>query len=63
MRAATNESRLGETVTYALLALGDGGPGAASALTLDTVVRALRAMGLEREARALALEAVLARAL
>jgi len=63
LRAATNESRLGETVTYALLALGDGGPGAASALTFDTVVRALRAMGLEREARALALEAVLARAL
>lgn len=63
LRAATNEARLGETVTYALLTLGEGGPGAASALTLDTVVRALRAVGLEREARALALEAVLARAL
>lgn len=51
---------VGETVVMALLALGEPGPAGANATTLGAVVEALRAVGLEAEARAVALEAVLA---
>lgn len=51
---------VGETVVMALLALGEPGPAGANATTLGAVVDALRAVGLEAEARAVALEAVLA---
>jgi len=50
--------RTGETVLLALSALGEGGPSATDSATLGEVVRSLGAVGLEHEARALALEAV-----
>ncbi len=53
--------RVGETVLLALLALGEAGPGRADPLTLRAVLTALRQAGLEREARAIALEAAIAR--
>lgn len=63
LRIATRGGRIGETVIYALLILGDTGPAGVSPQTLDEVVRALRAVGLEEDARAIAVEAVLARTL
>jgi hypothetical protein len=60
LRTATREGRMGETVIYALLILGDTGPAGVSPQTLDEVVRSLRAVGLDADARALAVEAVLA---
>lgn len=57
---AAEEGRRGETVLLALLALGDGGPGRANPIVLYRVIGALRAVGLDAEARALAVEAALA---
>lgn len=54
------EGRLGETVLNGLVALGPGGPARAQGQTVSRVVRALIAAGLRDEARALAIEAVLA---
>jgi hypothetical protein len=42
------------------LSLGDGGPAAAGLPTLEAVVTSLRSVGLESDARSLALEAALA---
>ncbi|MEW5704772.1 MAG: hypothetical protein AB1781_09355 [Pseudomonadota bacterium] len=56
---ASAAGRLGETVLLTLLSLGERGPAAASAVTLEAAVLALRAVGLDRDARALALEASL----
>ena len=55
--------RGGETVLLALLALGEAGPARADPLVLAAVLPALSAVGLEREARALAIEAAIARGL
>ncbi|MCH8182488.1 MAG: hypothetical protein IID55_04835 [Proteobacteria bacterium] len=63
LRIATRGGRIGETVIYALLILGDTGPAGVSPQTLEEVVRALRAVGLDEDARAIAVEAVLARTL
>lgn len=60
LAAAAAAGRTGETVLLALLALAEGGPPATDATTLGQVVRSLGAVGLEDEARALALEAVAA---
>ena len=60
LRRAAAAGAVGETVLMALLALGEPGPAGANATTLGAVVEALGAGGLEAEARALALEAVLA---
>lgn len=51
--------RLGETVLLALLAVGEAGPGRADPITLRAVLAALGQVGLESEARALALEAAI----
>lgn len=51
--------RVGETVLLSLLALGELGPEASDATTLVQVIRALRAVGLDKEARAVAVEAAL----
>jgi hypothetical protein len=59
--AAATAGRLGETVLLSLLNLGPGGPAAAHPLVLGEAVAALRRVGLEAEARQVALEAVLAR--
>lgn len=53
--------RAGETVLFVLLNLGSGGPAEASPATVAQTIRALRRLGLEQDARALALEALLAR--
>ena len=57
---AAQGRRVGETVLLALLALGEAGPAAAEPTTLNVVITALRSVGLEREARGLAVEAALA---
>ncbi len=52
--------RFGEALLLGLIALGDGGPGQATPIVLSRVIGAMRAIGLETEARALALEAAVA---
>lgn len=49
--------RQGETVLLALVMLGDAGPALAAPQTMGTVVQALAAVGLPRDARAMALDA------
>ena len=44
----------------ALIALGEGGPGQAEPIVLRRVLDSLKVVGLEREVRALALEAAVA---
>lgn len=56
----SQEGRLGETVLNALVALGPGGPTRAQGQTVVRVVKALTAVGLHDEARAIAVETVLA---
>ena len=58
--AATEAGRVGETVLLALLALGDGGPAAAHPIIMRRVLFSLRNVGFEVEARAMAVEAMLA---
>ncbi|NOT39461.1 MAG: hypothetical protein HOP13_03115 [Alphaproteobacteria bacterium] len=53
------DSRQGETILNALVALGAGGPARAQGQTVARVVKALIAVGLRDEARALAIESVL----
>ena len=53
------EGRVGETALNALVALGQGGPTRAQGQTVARVVKALMAVGLRNEARAIATEAVL----
>jgi hypothetical protein len=60
LRIAAERSRLGETVLMSLLALGGGGPTTTDAATIGLVVSSLISVGLEQEARAIALEAALA---
>ncbi|MGE4220303.1 MAG: hypothetical protein AB7G39_12730 [Alphaproteobacteria bacterium] len=60
LTAATLDRRRGEAVLLALLALGPGGPAKASVETMQDVLTALRVVGLDADARALALEAALA---
>ena len=55
---AAEQRQLGLTVLLALLALGEGGAGAAHPLTVTKAIVALESVGLGREARGLALEAV-----
>ena len=63
MKLAAAEGRVGETILYALLVLGETGPADANPVTLGAVIGALRQIGLEGDARAIALEAMLARTL
>ena len=55
--------RTGETVLLALLALGPAGPGDSHPVAFNKALQALRQVGLEREARSLAIEAALAKGL
>jgi len=57
---AAADMRIGETVLFALLVLGPQGPAASDPVTLATVVDALRHVGLDAEARRVALEALMA---
>ncbi len=56
---ASEARRIGETVLLALIVLGEAGPAGAHSLALGTVVFSLSRIGLEREARSLAIEAAL----
>jgi len=60
LESAARERRIGETVLFALLALGEGGPTQADPFTLARTLRALDTAGFKAEARALALEAAVA---
>ncbi len=57
---SANAGRLGETVCLVLLGLGREGTEAASIAVLTTALAALRRVGLEAEARALARERLIA---
>ncbi len=60
LKSAAAGGRVGGTVLFALLVLGDAGPGGIEPSALAEVVAGLRAVGLEQEARGLAIEAALA---
>jgi len=57
---ASERHRLGETILVSLVILGEGGPARASPMILQRVLKALDKVGLKDEARAMALEAVVA---
>jgi hypothetical protein len=57
--ARDGAGRVGETILLSLLAIGEGGPGAADPVILRRVLTSLGAIGLEKEARSLAVEAAL----
>ncbi len=58
--AAARAGRQAETALYALVALGDGGPAAAHPTAVTKVVAGLMRVGLEYEAKKVAVEALLA---
>ncbi|MDF2763373.1 MAG: antifreeze protein [Rhodospirillales bacterium] len=60
LRNAAAARRKGETVLFALIALGDRGPGLSDPGALAEALSALRQIGLEADARALAIEAAIA---
>jgi hypothetical protein len=60
LREAADANEIGATVLFAMLVLGDGGPGSASPIVVNEVVASLDAVGLDKEARRLALEAAVA---
>jgi hypothetical protein len=60
LRSAAEGARLGETLLLSLVALGDGGLDKVDPDTLNRVIAFLRVVGLEKEARELAVEAALA---
>jgi hypothetical protein len=57
---ASESRRIGETVLLSLIVLGAEGPGESHAFALSAALTALNRVGLETEARALAIEAALA---
>ncbi len=63
LRVATDDLRLGETVLFALATLGDAGLGQADPIDLYRVIAALHLIGLDGDARALAVEAAIANGL
>jgi hypothetical protein len=63
LETASRKRRVGETVMLSLLALGEVGPAGANLTTLHAVISALKEVGLDPDARKLALEAALAKGL
>jgi hypothetical protein len=57
---AATDKRVGETVLLSLAMIGEAGPAQAHPIALSSTLSALGAIGLDREARALAIEAALA---
>jgi hypothetical protein len=57
---AAGNRRIGETVLLSLYALGPEGPGAANPIMLSRAISSLRQIGLDAEARAIAIEAAIA---
>lgn len=60
---AAENGRVGETVLLSLIALDEEGPAGASPLLLSRVIESLMIVGLEQDARRLAVEAALAQGL
>lgn len=60
MEAAARDGRVGETVLFSLVSLGAGGVAQAAPPAVPRAVEALRRVGLEDEARQLAIEALVA---
>jgi hypothetical protein len=60
LRNAATARRVGETVLFSLIALGDRGPGLSDPAALAEALAALRQIGLQADARALAIDAGLA---
>ena len=58
--AVSRSARVGETVMLAMNLLGNAGVSAAPAEVMDPVLRGLWQIGLEKDARALAIEAMIA---
>ena len=63
LETASQKHRVGETVMLSLLALGEVGPAGANPTTLHAVISALKGVGLDQDARKLALESALAKGL
>lgn len=61
LEVAAEAGRIGETIALSLTALGKSGPSSVSLTTLSRVLSSLKKIGLEKEARALALEAAILR--
>ncbi len=59
LRDAVASGRVAETVLFVLVILGSEGPKEAGPLVLNAAIRSLRAIGLEEDALALALEAAI----
>ena len=57
--SAGQGGRLGEAILMGLVSIGDQGPGAANPAVVANVIEALTSVGLVREARMLAMEALL----
>jgi hypothetical protein len=60
LNQAVGDVKLAETVLLSLLMLGDSGPTRINPIALRQVVVSLRLIGLDSDARALALEAAIA---
>ena len=60
LEEASEARRVGETVLLSLIVLGETGPAESHTLALGTVLSALGRVGLDQEARAIAIEAALA---
>jgi hypothetical protein len=63
LETASEKHRVGETVLLSLLSLGEVGPRGANPTTLHAVISALKEVGLDADARKLALESALAKGL
>jgi hypothetical protein len=61
LQAAAEAGRIGETVALSIAAIGSEGAGKTTSDNLIAVIRALKTIGLEAEARQLALEAAVLR--
>ena len=57
---AANNGRIGETVLLSLCAIGPGGPAGANPIMLSRAISSLRQVGLDAEARTIAIEAAIA---
>ncbi|MHA1600485.1 MAG: hypothetical protein ACTSW2_06640 [Alphaproteobacteria bacterium] len=60
LQDASESQRIGETVLLAIVVLGTSGPADSHVMALSSAIAALNRVGLEQEARALAIEAALA---
>ena len=57
---AAENNRVAEVVAISLIMLGSDGPSKSGLVSLNAVIRALRNIGLEDDARAIAVEAAIA---